>query len=212
MFIFPGGSPAPAVMTYIGSTPHTPNNTSATYTAHAIGTASADRLVIVAATGNMTSGEISGVTCGGIAMTEVVKANGSGRATGIYSLVVASGTTATIVVSYTGTSVQSSISVYTLTSLSSTTATHTASNTGVDSVATASINYSAYGAVIGVCIIDDTPDVTWTNLTENYDAGIEVSSGHSAASKTVTTTVTGESVSVTFSGSDNHSLVVASWR
>lgn len=215
MFPFPffaGSSPA-AVLTYIGSTLDTANASVYTFDAHAIGTAASDRLVIVCPAANGGSGGITGVTCGGVAMTQVVTPIVNGNtAAGIYSLLVTTGTTAEIVVTYAASRNRSAISVYTLTSLESTTAYHTATGSDIDTNTSVSINYSEGGAVIGVAHVDGNRTAIWTNLTENYDAVVETTSAHTTASKMVGTSATGESITVTFSAANDHVLAVASWR
>lgn len=213
MFVFPGGTPSPAVLTYIGSTPAIENAATYTFAAHAIGTAAADRLVIVCPAANGGSGTISSVTCGGVAMNAVVTPiEQVNTVAGIYSLLVTTGTTADIVVTYASSRNRSAISVYTLNNLESTTAYHTATGSAADTDTAVSINYQDGGAVIGVAHVNGNRTATWTNLTENYDSVVESTSAHTSASKATTTGATGETITVTFSGANDHVLAVASWR
>lgn len=124
MPILPMGLSGGPVMTYIGTTSETTGATTFTFTAHAIGTAAADRFVIVCAAGaNITTSQtVDSCTIGGNAATLIARTVLSDDlAVGMFGLLVAAGTTATITATYSRSMSRSSISVFTMTGAASTT-------------------------------------------------------------------------------------------
>lgn len=187
----------PAVATYIVTGVSSTNLSTYTFTSANIGTAAADRIVLVAITargntaGNFTVGS---VTIGGNAATVDSTTNaGNGREVSTFAyLLVPSGTTATIVVNFNGGTMDvCATHIYNINGQ--------ASNTPVGSA----VSYSpAPSAAPGTqtngcavcCVMGDTnTNYTWTNATEDYDTALG-SLGVSAAHKN--TTSSGESFSV----------------
>ena len=87
----------------------------ATYTSYSIGTASSDRVVFVSVWGlGFTPRVVSSVTIGGVSATLVTGPTGSlGNRVNLYRATVPTGTTATIVVTFSGNYANSGIDVWT---------------------------------------------------------------------------------------------------
>lgn len=177
-----GGGPADATVTFIGCTELTTDLTTYSYTSAAIGTASSDRIVIVAAMGVDTGQNdfsTSSMTIGGVTAAEQVDTASTLQASqaSIYTLLVTSGTTATIAVTYSEAITSSTICVWSTTGLSSATKTDFASAvqcTSGDCVLDTDVQ--AGGIIVGATnYIDNSKTWTWTGLTERADvAGTEM--------------------------------------
>lgn len=196
------GPTTPVALTFTDSSVNANNLEEYTFNTQAIGTASADRHVIVALVyTEAASDTLTSVTVAGQSCTVVVNStSGSGdSAIAITDAPVTSGTTATIVCSFSGSGpTNCGIGVYSITGLGSTTPvdtdTTTTDNTGL------TLNVEADGAVIGVSSQASGATATWTNITENYDEVIETSVMHhtgasvlTAASGTLTLTMNSSS-------------------
>ncbi|TIX28936.1 hypothetical protein [Mesorhizobium sp.] len=152
-----------------------------TYTNAPIGAASATRLVVAVVQVRRNANAvrtITGVTIGGnaasiLVQTNVVDGVSSGITVGIASLVVASGTTATVVATFSGLGNNSAVSVYTIDGLLSNTATDTASATGNDASGS-TLDVNANGLVIaGFAGAGGTlGDMTLTGVNENDDRDV----------------------------------------
>lgn len=113
------------------------DQTTYTFTGRAIGAASASRFVVVGVVGAAAASRtISSVTIGGSAATLIVKRDAIAQPTALYGLVVAAGTTADIVVTFSGTMLRCSVFVYALTALASTVPVATGNNGGASGTTT----------------------------------------------------------------------------
>ena len=174
LFSRPPAVVGPPLATYITSVADTADATGYTFTGQSLGTAAADREVVVAVqsrTGG-TSITVSSLTVGGISATlEVRTANTASGYTliEIWRAPVPTGTTGDVVVNFTGgTALRCAIDIYKLTGRSSTFAT---SSTGASNGGTLSLNVAANGAVIAAAAsASATSAFTWTGVTERYDA------------------------------------------
>lgn len=207
------GSPVPSVVTsaYVGGTNNGTSGTSFTFTNHAIGTADANRKVVVVAYPNGSSvTDISGITIGGNAANQDVKLTSiSNGPIGIYSLAVAAGTTATIVVNTTGTAARCRIEVYTVTgniaipTVLDTGTGYTASGTSVNDILTTApgtaiiagmgISGSSSGTLSWTGVSKDSEDSTGSALRD-------MSVGHADVPVASSTTVFATSSSSTTIG------------
>ncbi len=192
--------------TPVESNKSTTTATSHTFSAVAIGTAASDRLVAVCA-GNSGYGQtISSVTVGGVSASQEVAVYYT-SALDIWVAAVPTGTTADIVVTFTG-SAECGISVWPIYGASGTiydTLSHSNANP-----LTGTIDCEAGGAIVAGCSGSgpDTLSWTWVGVTEDHD--VEFSSdGHSGASDTFTSAQTGLTVSATATGTANGSKMVA---
>ncbi|TIL94670.1 MAG: hypothetical protein E5Y73_11220 [Mesorhizobium sp.] len=174
---FGGGAPSGPTVVYQGTNAVGDAGGTHTYTNAPIGTAAADRLVIVAIAARRNAAgvrTVTGVTIGGNAATINVQTNVTGVSSGITvaiaSLVVAAGTDATVVVTYSAGLSQSFISVYTVTGLNSTTATNSASATG-NEAASSTLDITGPGIVVASFAGADGTlgDMTMVGVNEDYD-------------------------------------------
>lgn len=137
---------------------------------------------VVAAIGIMHggSGTIDSVTIGGVSATLVVGINNNpsqGAAAALYIAAVPTGTTATVVVSFTS---AVCIGAATFILRNRTTTTATSSSTAEDP--SLNLNIAGGGAAIGVSMVRDGTVSTWTGLTEQFDTDIRSNEWFSAAS------------------------------
>lgn len=138
---------------------------------------------VVAAIGLMhnSAGSINSVTIGGISATLVVGIDSgtgtSGAGVALYIAAVPTGTTATVVVTYTG---GTSLGAATFILRNRTVTTATSSSTAQSP--SLNLNISTGGAAIGVSMVRDGTVSTWTGLTENFDTDIRSNEWFSAAS------------------------------
>jgi hypothetical protein len=178
-----------------------------------IGTAAADRLVIVIAGGlrSGTARSISSISIGGTNATIAAQQTGLGNgALAIAYRLVPSGTTTDVVVTYSGTMDRASIVAYTMTGQTSNTPTDTFNVSGNGNVSS-TLDVLAGGTALGAYYGQDVASVVWSGLNEDNDFANEASDQMSTALKAFTAAQTNLSVGVTVSGSEDH-LVGASWR
>jgi len=195
------------------------NSTTYTFSARALGAAATSRRVAVGLFVSSAGLNISSVTIGGVAASQVVIATKNTGAeiliTAIYMATVPTGTTGDIVVVAGTSSYMCGIDVYRLENIS-TTAYHTATDTTITSDAeSASLNLIADGAAIGVFSHNSAGlprSTTWTNLTEQTDRTVEGSFSMSSAANVTTTTQTLTITATAFLGITNAVLVLASFQ
>lgn len=164
----------------------------------AIGTASADRYIVIAVMASNDGLATGSATVNGAACTRVAGITGSGRPCAIFvtNAAVTSGTTATIAITV-GANADVEFAIYTLAGAASPTAPTTyTDNSGSLSQ---SISIPSGGVAIGVANL--FTDSTWTGLTENADGTSAnfrgtVASSTTAGSPTVTATGSGGSSSM----------------
>lgn len=176
-----GVAAADATVTYAGDAQNVNGLTTYTFTAAAIGSASADRYVAVVVSGHHSAARtISSVTVAGQATTVKVSnttvADDATWAIYLTDAPVTTGTTADIVVTWSAGAFSTGIVQYALTGLQSTTATDS-QITDTDA-ATMNLTVSAGGAAIGGGINKSATDRTFitTGLTENVDKTVEAGS------------------------------------
>ena len=203
------------VLTYVTSLSDTADLTTYTFTGASIGTAAADRLVvIVAETINTSARTIDSATIGGVAATLVVKTTTTNNAAAaIFSLTVAAGTTADITFTCSGATLRAALHIYTITGLSSTTATDTDQVVSASATSlTRNVDVSEGGVMIGGGRTSNGA-VTWTGLTEDAGLTVEALQEFSAASASSMTAEAGRTITATGGGAAAAScLAVAAWR
>jgi hypothetical protein len=188
-----------------------------TISSHPIGTASADRYVIVVVACHSTSGNIpsiSAITVGGVACTEQMTFQNTGIKNSIWitGAPVTSGTTANIVITYTDVNTFF-VATYAATALLQVSI-RDAASAGVNS-AQSFPTIQANGFAVGSTFAKGTTNggtFTWSNLIEDADSiisnpgGLCVASKHSAAGQSNGIVATGTEVGQGFS------VVIATWR
>lgn len=177
----------------------------ATYSTVSIGSASADRIVVVGVVceDNATINSVTIDSGGGATAMNAGSAGSFGTAKArLFWLPVASGTTATIAVTYSEGVLDTlnGIAVYSVTgadtsALASSGNDGTTDNDATDPLTTGSVTIPADGGFLGVaCNISDTATHTWANATEDLDVdsgGFRTTSAIRTTSGTVTITCTG---------------------
>lgn len=175
-----------------------------------IGTAAANRYVILAVSGriNSASQTVSGVTIGGNAATKIVESTKSGSGTNhasIWVLLVTSGTTATIVVTYSAAGVRCEVGIWAAYGIDPAGYGTIASNANNG---TGTISCPAGGIIVGGRYSDIAENQTWVGITEKYDASAEGGNGEaSGASDAFATAQSG--ITVSCSGSTGTSCAMA---
>lgn len=200
----------------ITSVSHTDNSvittdlTTYTFSTQAIGTAAADRVVVVGISASNASGArtVSSVTIGGITATAAVtyleQTVGASRAgTGLYAVVVPTGTTADVVITFSGSELRCGLDVWAIYGASSATAVESDQDDNATTNQAVSLTLEAIGdAVICVGSFVGSGAVrtsTWSaDVTENSDVTVESVHAQSGAQALVTVDIT--SVDVTASG------------
>jgi len=155
-------------VTFTDSSVNSGSATTYTFSSQAIGTASADRVVVVGTSGGAgATNPVSSMTIGGVS---AVKAIGTVNSTGteIWYATVTSGTTASVVVNWGGTKSRCGIGVWALTGVTGVGAT----NTSTSSTATLTVSGRAKDIILAVYGGKDHASVTFTGLTEDYDEDI----------------------------------------
>lgn len=195
-----------ATSTYVTYVSNAANQTTYTFTATSIGTASADRRVIVAfGASDGTAGKTdSTVTIGGITATKLVGAYYVGTTTRMAAMYMASvptGTTADIVVTYSGQMSRMGMSVFSATGVQSATPRDSVSAQGDASGTLFSANLSGPngGFIVGFLFIqDEATSITWSGITERHENALEAVAKLSSASDNF---ATGGSKSISVSSS-----------
>lgn len=216
---FPGpggvaGVATPATVTFVSSGSGTASAINFTFTAQNIGTAAANRCVVVVAGWRMSGGgatNLTGVTIGGVSATQTaLGANNGTSAVGIYSLVVTTGTTANIVVSFNGVLVAATggIGVYNVIN-NTTSCPGSAGGTTITNGGTMNVNIVAGGVGIAVGSDNAGSSCTFTGLTKDFTvAPSQVICGGSAAFASAQTPL---AVTITDNGGGNGNYITAAW-
>lgn len=203
------GTSRQKVVSYLDLKTATNSASSYTLSAASIGTADAQRVVIVGISYvNGDTETISAVTIGGVSASILVQSNSALEAVGagIAAAIVPTGTTADVVVTLTGNVTGIGVGVWATYDLDAASAVATGSNTDLSGLA---VNAQPFGFVIAVTSNDSSRTMTWSGATEDYDQafdGVYYCSGASGPT-------TGSSVTVTptASGSADAVLVAASF-
>jgi hypothetical protein len=189
------------------------NLTTYTFNASDIGTANTSRLVVVQVHGQASTGtrSVNTLTIGGTGATGY---QNTARLyhNSLWALAVSTGTTASIVVTFSGTMLNCLIAVYALYDLNSNIPVNSQATTATNAT-TISLTTSARekGIVIGGITGAANATTTWTGVTERYDTTVE-STVRSGGESVIATTNTSYSVQANTTVSGNLTLVAGSWR
>lgn len=201
----PPGVIIPATIAFVANTVDFVGRTVYTFSGHAIGTAAANRTVIVGVGGNANNRAISGVTIAGNPMTPVSgTANTAGTGTTeFFEFPLAAGTTADIVVTWSGAQQRCSIYVFEANGVG------TSNDSAIDfNPNDVTLTVLEGGVVASIGINNDNRTNTWTGITEEFDdAATNIyGSGGSKAS------ALGESlnITITYSGGVTASTAISS--
>lgn len=202
-------------VTYVTQLSDGTDAASYTFTGASIGTAAADRVVVVGvwvrslSAVNFTSGSL---TIGGVSATRLSTAAagaGPGASCALYALNVAAGTTANIVVTPSASSIRCAIAIWTVTGSTSVTTSDTISaNTGSPAI-TGTLTIPIGG--VGIAVAGDgqgtTQTCTWTGMTERFDTGVEAVNAFTGGDSS--TPGATQTVTATFSGATSDPVLAA---
>jgi hypothetical protein len=201
-----GAAVALPVITYCGQ------SAGLTYTNAPIGTAAADRLVVVCVTHSRTPPRVlTAVSIAGTNGAMVASAAVGDPASEIYSRLVTTGTTATITLTFSGAVTPNAMHVFTITGLTSTTAIDTLAVSATNSPS-GGIDLSSGGVlIVSASGITAANAITLTGVaTADHDAAsstMRIAAAHEAN----TPTVTNRTITAT-SASTAEAIAAASWR
>lgn len=200
-----------ATIAYASTASKSAPSSPATFTAAGIGTAAANRYVIVALSGYRNgSGNVPTVTVGGTSITHVATADTATFESYIYAGNITSGTTADIIATYTAGWYNLNCSVWAAFGIATATAYASASDLTAGGTMTASIDIPAGGVAVAIHGNNNAGVQTWTGLTEDFDSTDVTNRQCTGASLASATLQTGLSLSVTNTSGDGV-LLVASW-
>ena len=211
----------PITASFTASAVSTTNATTYSFSSQAIGvpdaTSGGTRRVVVG-TGMLQdragTPTVTSITIGGISAAQIVAAYNTSGPIAMWSALVPSGTTATIVVTYGGTAspvaTGSGIGVWAVYNSNGVLASGSDTNSNSDAVSV-TLNSAANGAIIGYGFDFASSTFTWGELTENFDQTIEASRVHTGASKNYTSAAS-RTVTCDPTGSSATGIVVASFN
>lgn len=210
---------AAVIATYISNGQSTAGTTSNTFTSQAIGTAAADRVVVVGYfIRNVGAADCAGATIGGVSATFITKANnnldGNSVLICFYALNVTTGTTATIVISATASILRSGLGVWNINGTGGVvtqfaTASDVSKTAGAPSV---TLSTHSGGAAIGMSGNGSfVASLAWVGLTQDFNLGIVGNANTFSGAHTNSTSSPTTSISQTGTGFSNPALVTVSW-
>lgn len=217
MFPFPYIAPAfpGPPLTFKDSAISASSLTTYTFSSCDIGDPHPARLVIVAVEAGASNRTIVSATIGGVAATIACQVTDSFSRLAIIYAVVPTGTTADIVIEYSGSQSYCGIGWW-IASPASTTPHDTDTNTaGSGTAVSASLNTTAGGFWIAVARAGGTGSgrtYSWNVGTERYDEAISGENDHTGADADGTSTATGVTITATASNTKStFQIAAASW-
>lgn len=204
-------------VTFLQTAVSSANATTYTFSAQNLGTAAADRNIVVCATGQDTGSaakSISSITVQGITASIAIQNQGNASNTSMTAIAIVNvptGTTGDVVVTFSEAFANCGISLFHIVGMGSTTPNHT-NSTDLDNTAV-SVNVNAGGVVIGCgATSSSNPTSTWTNLTEVADISREASTGNHTAAYTVSGSTQSLSCTCDFTAGNDPAVSYASWN
>jgi len=177
-----------------------------TFSSQALGTAAADRIIVVGVQTHDYSNSFVSGTVAGQTLSQIATSGAGNHTLFLLQASVASGTSGDIFVDWSSTSTNSFIGVWALYGANSTVS-DTAVGTNDANPATANIDCPAGGTIIGMVRHYGSPSHqhthTWTNLTEDFDVYQEYASV-SGAHDNFTAAQSGLTISAQKSGGGTH--------
>ena len=178
-----------------------------------LGAEAADRQIVFCYGGGnqCETGHISSVTVGGADLTKIVSQNGNpqiGYRSEIWAAVIATGTSADIVITQTCTSYWTTGIWYHMTG-AAVGAEYTATNSDIPM--NASIDCDANGVIIGVAECNNGFPMAWTNITERADVDNACCGDTSSSMDTFEDAQSSLSITCTPTASGNRAMCLAAW-
>jgi hypothetical protein len=199
--------------TYNGTASSATDAASYTFTAVSIGTAATNRrVIIVLNTAASALRSISSATIGGISAT-IYDASLFANSIKIIYATVPTGTTADVVVNFSGTLLRIALGSYSVYNLKSITPIAVAqSNSWSSGAISATVSAPADSILLaGVYTSTTANSFTWTNATLNYTTSVETGTNQSGAS-VQTTTGGNTTITATATGATAGRLTIYAWR
>jgi hypothetical protein len=190
------------------------NLTTYTFSSQALGTASADRKIIVGVSTNSTPGRtVSTLTVGGVSATLVARQTSSNgeEMLEMWEAEVPTGTTGDVVVTWSTACDRCGIGLHSVYGAATLYADVYSDNADPMN---ASINVPAGGIVVGCAGWSAVGSATWTGVTETYDENLEAGTYHSGGYATHASASNGLSVTcdVSVASGATGSMIIAVWR
>lgn len=201
-----------AAATFLQAATSASDLTTYTFSGQNLGAADAGRYIVVGvqARGTATPLALSSVTVGGVSATIVAQQANSANIAALVIAAVPTGTTGDIVVTFSVVVLRCAIQAYRVLGIDSATASDTGASTAADP--TTSLDIPAEGVAIGACMSGGVDmRVTWTGLTEDYDATTESFLSATSAHDEFVTAQTGLTITADFATSGQSCGVFASW-
>lgn len=182
-----------------------------TFAGQAIGTAAGNRKVVVCVGAGASNRTISTLTVGGVSASLVKRQQSTNNTAEIWQAAVPTGTTADIVITFSGANNQVGIGVFAVYGAQS-----AAHDTGASTAnpMTDNLDIPAFGVAVGVGYSSGTAarTYTWTNLTEYSDDVTEGAASATTAAEAFSTVQTGLTITCTPAGSNvEYAMALASW-
>ena len=204
---------------YVTSATTSGSGATATYTSTSIGTASNDRLVVVGATCDSAAGvanQITSITIDGNSATIHENPSGGRAPTAIASLLVTSGTTATIVVTASASCNRQSIDVWNLTNYLSATPYSVSGGQNLSTTGTSvavTLDLPDNGAALFVAQRRGSSEtMNWSSATEDSQYGL-FNNRITAAHKTTSNSISSHTETVSWTTTNiTRGLSGVSWR
>lgn len=201
-----------ATIAYASTAVSTSDLTTYTFSGQGIGTAAANRKVVVATSALSAGGAprtVASLTVGGVAATlvkQVNAASGNYPSLEIWQAVVPTGTTGDIVVTWDNGAVRCGIGVWAVYGAKS--AAHDTGSSTASPLADAAFVVPTNGVGLAAAMSGSSATYTWTNMTERYDGTVEGGMTHSGAD---TSTAGTQAITATLSASGEQLMALASW-
>jgi hypothetical protein len=202
-----------ATIVYTASNSISTDLTTYTHASLNLGTAGANRKIIVAVMGSSggAATEVNTVSAGGTALNHAFRATVANGIVEFWIGTVAAGTSGDIVVVYNGSTNRSAVGVWAAYDILSDIPTDTGESSSDPGVV--SIDVAAGGVIVAaVYSSSGTVTYTWTNLTESYDIAVETSRRASGAADAFASALTGRSITADGSAATTQNMAVVAFR
>lgn len=201
---------APIEVQFLSAPSNTSNLSTYTYSSVDLGDEAADRLIVVAAMADLSSGAITGCTIGGESATMInTPSVNSSRHTAMFYRRSPSGASANIVVTHSSSANRAGIGVWRIVNQTSDEPLDFDKDAGSDGAASVSVNAAKGGVVIAACMVNNNDGVVWSNATERFDNAVEGNVTMSGCDA-IAADAGAYGISASFD-SDSHALFAASW-
>jgi hypothetical protein len=200
--------PATVTVAFTDSAVDAVDGTTFTFSSKSLGTAAANRKIVVGV-GERGSTSIASVSVAGVGATQLINlVSGTSNRSNIWIADVPTGTTGDVVVTCGTSALRCGIGVWAMYGAASSTPSDTASS--VDDAGVDTLVVPANGVGIGYCFSVGTGlTATWSNMTERFDATVESGIFHTGADTAVSGSL---SVGVDWTGTfTSAGMVAAAW-